>query len=203
MADLRPELERAPISLCFVRINFRGGENSGNVPVDVGLPNGIVKTIEDIEEHVSNISGILPIFSNEGLGCCLLASVCLGKGVSTTPDGHGENEEEDEAGLCSDGTTDSLNIEGIAKEQGADNLGKVVQQAVEGLCAGVKVGSIDGVELVGVEPVRGPEHGEEKDYEGLESDGLVESNELGLPAGILHQDNAGAVWSDNIGGIAE
>ncbi len=152
---------------------------------------------------MSNVSGTLPILSNEGLGCSVLASVCFGEGVPTTPDGHGEDEDEDEADLRSDCTTDFLNIEGIAKEQGAANLGKVVQKTIEGLSAGVEVRSVDSVKLVGVKPVRGPEHGEEKDDEGLESDGLVEPNDLGLPTRVLHQDNAGAIWSDNIGGIAE
>jgi hypothetical protein len=58
--------------------------------------------------------------------------------------------------------------------------------------------TIDGILLVNVEPVGRPEHGEEENHEGFKSDGFVESNQFALPAGVLHQDNASAVRSNDI-----
>jgi hypothetical protein len=57
--------------------------------------------------------------------------------------------------------------------------------------------------VVGIEPVRRPEHREEKDDKGLEFNCLVETEEFRLPAGILHKNDTSTVGSNNIIGVAK
>lgn len=49
--------------------------------------------------------------------------------------------------------------------------------------------------MVGVEPVRGEEHGEEKDDVRFDLESGPETEELRLPAGILYEDDFAAVGS--------
>ena len=57
--------------------------------------------------------------------------------------------------------------------------------------------------MIGCEPIGRPKHGEEEKNEGFESNGFPKSDELGLPAGVLHQDNASPIRSDDITGVAK
>ena len=91
----------------------------------------------------------------------------------------------------------------MTKSKSANHLCKVVQDAVQSLRSGAEVSTVDGVCLIGDEPVGGPEHGEKKDYEWFVLDGLPQSEKLGLPGWILHQYNAGAIWSNDILRVAK
>jgi hypothetical protein len=88
-------------------------------------------------------------------------------------------------------------------DNGTDDLGEVVEKVVQGLGAGIKMGTVDAVLLVGSEPVGAPEHGEQENDRGLVSQGLPKTDELGLPAGMLHQNNLGSIGADDILGVAE
>jgi hypothetical protein len=123
-------------------------------------------------------------------------------GIATTPDNHGESEQDAKGNLSTDTAADTLDIQKRTDNESSDNLGKPVQETVQGLGAGVEVGTVDTVLLVGVEPVGGPEHGEEQDDVGLGLDGLPQTVDLGPPAGALHQNDAGAILTDDLVGIA-
>lgn len=189
--------------LAGLKIGEGTKEGDKSLPIDVGLPDGVIEAVEDVEEHVTDIARVSPVLSNPGLGRRVLTSICLGEGVSATPDGHGEDKEECKATLGSDSSADSLDIKSISETHGAYNLRHVVEKGVESLSSSSEIGTVDGVEVVGVEPIRGPEHGEEEDDEGFESDRLVESDELGLPGWVLHQNDSGTVFSDDITSVAE
>ena len=177
-----------------------------NEPVNSCLPSRIVETVEDIQEHHSHVSGGLPIGRlviwmdlniNVGTGVLLLIS------ISTTPNNERKGEKDSQSSLCSHGTSHSLDIQSITPDNSSQNLSHVVKERVESFGAGVEASTVDGVELIGVEPVGGPEHGEEKENEGLKFYSLVESDKFGLPAGVLHEDDSGSVGSDNVVGVAE
>lgn len=178
------------------------------------MPGGIVGTVEHVQEHLSNISLISPVHGNPvgvgwlGIGVRELGVdegtvVGLLEIVTTSPDDHGEDEKNAEGDLGTDGATDALDVETVTPDGGGEDLGEPVQHAVQGAGAGVEVGAVHGVLLVDVEPVGDEEHGEEQEDEGLELGGLVQTPQLGLPAGVLHQDDAGAVLSDDIGCVDE
>ena len=166
----------------------KGGRN---LPVDICLPDGIVQAVEDVQEHVSDISLVGPIL--EILWCPesdISTVVSLGERVTSSPDDHGKPKEHDQASLGSQATGVFLKIEDVSNAEGTGDLGEVVEKGVKGLGAGVEVGTVDGVEMVGVEPIRGEEHGEEEDDKWLELDRLDETHQLGLPGGVLHEDNS-------------
>lgn len=177
------------------------GEEVRDVPVDGGLPESIVEAVEDVEKHRANIARGRPISWDKvrvQLGVDGVASVRLLVSVAASPDDHGQDKERSPSNLGSDSTTDLVDIKSITQYDRGDDLCQVVQKAVERLGTGRKSGTIDGVLLVGIEPVRGPEHGEEQDDERLESDGFPESDELRLPARILHHNHTAAINTDDI-----
>jgi hypothetical protein len=57
--------------------------------------------------------------------------------------------------------------------------------------------------LVDIEPVGDEEHGEEKDDKRLEAKSLPKTPEFALPGWVLHEDDTGAVSSDDFAGIAK
>lgn len=123
-------------------------------------------------------------------------------GIATTPDDHGQDEEDTKGDLGTDAAADTVDIQQGTDDHGSDDLSEPVQETVQGLGAGVEVGAVDAVLLVGVEPVGGPEHREEQDDVGLGLDGLPQTVDLGPPAGALHQDDAGAILTDDLVGVA-
>lgn len=182
-------------------INPTGGVS--NIPVDRGLPDGIIETVEEVQEHRAHIARGGPVRGDKVRVGDGLARVALLPGVAASIDDHGEGEQDEQRRLGADGAAEVLEVEERSVGGGGDNLGKPVQEVVERLGAGVEVGGVDGILLVGVEPVGGPEHGEEQDDGGLGSHGLVETDELGLPAWVLHQDDLGAIGADDLARVAQ
>lgn len=172
------------------------------------MPCGIEEAVEDVEEHGSDVESpaIHPIDGNpRGIlrGVDGRAGVLFFVGVPAAPGDHGEGEEKDEGGFGAHGTREALNVECVAEEESAEDLGTPVEDVVEGASTGIETSGVDSVLLVGVEPVGGPEHGEEEDHEGFKSDGFIEANEFGFPGGVLHQDDSGSIRAVNIASIAE
>jgi hypothetical protein len=132
-----------------------------------------------------------------------LTSVGLLKGISATPDSKGQHKQGSPSGLGTGASAHALSIKQISPNGSSDNLSHPVQQTVEGLCAGIEVGAVDSVLLVDVEPVGDEEHGEEKDDERLEAKSLPKTPELALPGWVLHEDDTGAVSSNDLAGIAK
>ena len=169
------------------------------------MPCSIVESVEDVKEHDSDVSvsrpigGDVTLVSGAVLGACVSLLIC----IATSPNGECKDEQHGQDTLGTDGSSDSLNIQRVTKDCSSHNLGHVVKNRVQSLGAGIEASTVDGVDLVGGEPVGRPEHGEEQDDEGLELNGLVKSDKLGLPAGILHQNDSGSVRSDNIASVTK
>ena len=171
-----------------------------HVPVDAGLPDGIIETVEDVEEHGANVTAVGPVhggglvlFSGGGGAIDLLHLVL----VTATPDDEGEGEKNAEGDLAANGAAQLGEIQGVAKQSGGKDLGEPVEQVVEGARADVEVGGVHVVLLVGVEDVGGEEHREESDDPRLQVQALPETLELGDPSGVLHHDDLGAVLADD------
>lgn len=96
-----------------------------------------------------------------------------------------------------------LQIKEISPDASGKDLCHPVQKTVQGLGSGIEVSAVYRVLLVDVKPIGREEHGEKEEYKWLEFERFVQSPELALPGWVLHQDDAGAVLSDNVVGIAE
>lgn len=173
------------------------------------MPHGVEESVEEVEEHGANelLTTIGPV--DKVVRLVLLGSgnltgdLLVLPGEATTPNGHGQNEEDDEGDLGAETATDALVVEGVADNESADDLGEPVEETVEGTGADVEHGAVETVVLVGVEDVGGEEHREEEDDPGVLEEGLPETDELGLPGGVLHENDLGAVLTDDLVGVDE
>lgn len=173
------------------------------IPINGGLPGGIIKAIEDVQEHGTNIARVGPVSWLEGRLSDSCTGIRLLESVSTTPDSKGKNEENPKCNLGAYRTTDLLQIKEISPDTSGKDLRHPVQKTVQGLGSGIEVRAVDGVLLVDVEPIGREEHGEQEKHKRFEFKRFVQPPELALPGWVLHQDDAGAVLSDNVVGIAE
>lgn len=130
-------------------------------------------------------------------------SVARLPGVTTAPDCHGVGKQDAEADPGTDAAAEHLDVQQRADHRRSDDLGKPVEEIIQGSGADGEVGLVDAIHLIGVEPVGGPEHGEEEDDVGPRTDRIPQTHKLRLPAGVLHQNHARAVVSNNLGRIAE
>lgn len=162
------------------------------------MPEGIVESVKDVQEHGTDVSGSRPVGWDEIGRFDRGTSVCPRKGVATAPDNHGHHEEEAQCESSAHRAPEIRAIETISHEQRTGDLSEIVQERVEGLGAGVEVSAVDGVLLVCVEPVGRPEHGEQENDVWLEFDRFPETDELGLPGRVLLEDNVRSVWSDDV-----
>jgi len=185
--------------------------NKRNVPVDSSLPDGVVETVEEVQEHGSSVARGGPISRlvvRVNWAFCRISvdrftSVSLGVFESTSPNNQSEDDEGAEGVFGTNRTPNPVDIHKNAIDNGTDDLGEVVEKIVQGLGAGIKVGTVDAILLVGSEPVGGPEHREQENNERLVSQSLPKADELRLPAGMLHQNNLGSIRTDDILGVAQ
>lgn len=190
------------VSLCCYAVDGFGRDGGArrSIPVNAALPRGIVEAVEHVQEHGAEVTLVLPVALNLGLVITGEAGLPL---VAAAPDGEGEDEEDDKGSLGAGGALEALDVEGVAEDDGADHLREPVEEGVEGARADVEVAAVDGVGLVGGEPVRGPEHGEEEEDVGVGDNGLPETDDLGRPRRVLHEDDARAVGADDLVGVGE
>lgn len=144
------------------------------VPVDGGLPGSIIKAIEDVQEHGTNIARVGPVSWLKGRLSDSCAGICLLEGISTTPDSKGKDEENPKCNLGAYRTTDLLQIKEISPDTGSKDLRHPVQKTIQGLGSGIEVRAVYGVLLVDVEPIGREEHGEKEKYKRLEFKGFVQ-----------------------------
>lgn len=104
--------------------------------------------------------------------CAGLCACVILKGVPTAPDDHGEDEKCYPGDLGFNRSRQPLHVEAVPEDKGTSHLHEPVEEIVEGAGTGAEVGTVDVVELVGVEPVGGPEHGEKEDDPGILLEGL-------------------------------
>ena len=185
--------------LVYESVHVRRNLANLDLPVDGCLPERVIEAVEKVQEHGPSKTRVGPVFIKGRIS----TGVQLFVSVSTAPDSHCHNEKHDQASLCSNRTAPTLHVKEITKEQSTYDLCQVEKETVEGFCASVEAETIDIVLLVGIEPVGRPEHWEKENDKWLEFQGLPKSSNLGLPTGVLHQDNAASVGSDDIFGIAK
>lgn len=130
-----------------------------DLPISTCLKSGIIETIKDIQKHGSQVATISPIH-----GCCHhLASVLFLEGIPTSPDTHGDGQQETKVDFGPRRPREILHVQGLAKNESPDHLGQPVQETVKRTGANVEVGAVDTVKMVSVEPVAGEKHGKEED----------------------------------------
>lgn len=144
-----------------------------------------------------------PIPRLEVRGGDIGAVVLLLPGPTATVDGDGQDDESDKHDAGTDGTSNPGVVEERTNNGSGTDLSEPVQEAVQGTSAGVKVGGVDGILLVGVEPVGRPHHGEQQDDVGLGNNAGVQTLDFRPPAGVLHENDFAAVVSDDLVGIDE
>ena len=179
---------------------------SKNLPVNASLPRSIVKPIEHVQEHGSDIllSTIRPIDRDKVVSSRLLASrLILLPRVSAAPDSESQDDKTNEAALGANRASGTRKVQSVADDDGAENLGEPVQRVVERAGAGVELGAVHVVGLVRVEGVGGEEHGKQENDPGGRGDGLEEALELGDPRGVLHHDDLGAIVTLDFADVAE
>ena len=186
-------------------VSYGKEPRGARLPVYNTLPNSIVHAVEEVQEHGTNVAlgSPIPTLEIRGRGVHVLASVPHLPSVATTPDDDREDEKDDQGCLRTDGATNAFRVKNRAHNNGGHDLCKPVQESIEGLGAGVEVSAVNGVLLVCVEPVRGPEHGEEEDDPRFRTECIPQSNDLGFPRGVLHQDHPRAVATHDFFCVAE
>lgn len=168
------------------------------------MPEGVIDTVEEIQEHRTDESRSSPIPTRPAIfGVHIGPGIVLLPGVATTPNGHGAQEEADQGSFGADRAAEVFEIEERTQNHGADNLGKPVQEAVQGLGASVEVGSVNGILLVSVEPVGRPEHGEKENHVRVESESFPQADKLGFPGRVLHQDDPSSITADDLLALAK
>ena len=187
--------------------NWRLKSPWGYVPVDVGLPDSIEKSVEEVQEHGANeeAATIGPVDEAVvvGVRSLLTADLHLLPVPAETPDDHGQGEEDNEGDLGPDTAADGVDVEAVAVNNSTDDLRKPVEQVVEGAGAGVEVRRVHVVVLVGVEDVGGEEHGEEQQDPGLLEESVPEAADLAVPRRVLHEDDLGVVLADDLVSLDE
>lgn len=179
------------------------GELDRNLPVNSALPDRIKEAIEEVQKHGTDIARRGPVGGDKVCSVDGFPRILLLIRVSTTPDGHGQAEEHAQRNAGTSGATHAVDIQQRADGHGSKDLSEPVQEAVQGARTDVEVGRVDAVGLVSVEPVRRPEHGKQQDDKGLSKESIPQTDDFGNPAGVLHQDDARSVGTNNIVGITE
>jgi len=173
---------------------------------------GVATCVEDVQEHRANVSRIGPVellvvvawVVGGSIAHLDLSARVIGlESVSATPNDESEHEQDNPQRLGANGTSEACEIQAVSEDHRAPDLREPVEDAVEGAGAGVEPGQVDAVEVVGVEPIGGEEHGEEEDHVGLVLERLPHADELGLPSWVLHDDDAAAVVAHHALRVAE
>lgn len=182
-----------------------GNEEQGiSIPVNAALPKRIIHAVEEVQEHRTDKARGSPIPTLPAIVRVHISpGIVLLPGIAATPDSHGNEEEPDKGGLGTDGAAEVGKIKERTQDHRADNLSEPVQETVQGPRASVEVGRINRVLLISIEPIGRPEHGEQENDVRVEFDRLPETDQLGLPGRVLHQDDSGSVTTDNLLAVAK
>lgn len=177
---------------------------SRDIPVNAGLPNSIVEAVEDVQEHWANVSRGSPIHGHIArVRTYRLTGVVLLVSITTTPQGKGKDKQHNPRNLGTNRSANTLNINEDTGNPCSDDLGKIVQETVEGLGSGAETGTVDRVLLVDIKPIGGEKHGEQKDNEGLKTKRFPKTQKLTLPAGVLLQNDTATILSNNVASVAK
>ena len=155
-------------------------------PVYARLPCGVIKAVEDVQEHRSNIAIRGPIILKVILRSGIRTRVLPLEHIPSAPDRKGDDEHNDPGDLRPYRAPNVRKVQREAEDEGAKDLRQPVKRTVQGASACVEPHQIDVVELVRVEPIGREEHGEEEDDVGIAAEGFPETENLRLPGWMLH-----------------
>ncbi|GAV27014.1 hypothetical protein PMKS-000475 [Pichia membranifaciens] len=169
-------------------------------PQAVTLVHGVEDPVEDVEEHWADICAVLKVH------CCDLDGAVCVRGdvgscktflelVTSTPDGHGDAEEEPPTDSGTDASSEPLEVQDGTHDDSTEHLEKPVEQGVQRSSSDVETAGVELVELVGVEPVGGKEHREHDQDLWFFDKQLEGAQDLCFPVRKGLIDDSGAVVS--------
>ena len=123
------------------------------------MADGIKEAVEHVEEEVSDVARIEDVLSGGRNVTADFEDKCK----SSAPDGVDKDEEDAPTGDTAGTTWESRPIEECTEHEGSEDFRQPIAEIVESAGADVEVVGVDVVELVCVDPIGGPEHGEEED----------------------------------------
>lgn len=126
-------------------------------PVGEALPESIVASVKDVQEHGSH--GLFTILEVESLLSTPGEELVLPQLelVPAAPDDHAGRKDEEPAQAGTVGSAEHGKIQNQANQEAASHLGEPVQRAIERSCAKVESVAVDVVLLVAVEDICGKE----------------------------------------------
>jgi hypothetical protein len=148
------------------------------LPIYACLPCGVVKAIEQVQEHWTNITIACPVLQVFIINRYRYALILSLESIATSPDCKCKHEHGYPSNLGPGGASNVGKVKAKTKDRGSEHLCDPVHRIVE--CAGacIELRKIDVVKLVCVEPIRGEEHGKEKHDVGIASNSFPQSDEL-------------------------
>lgn len=92
------------------------------------MPSGVEESVEKVEDHGSDesLGTVVPVdlvIFIGGIHSDLARSLILLPSVATAPDGESQNEKDDERDFCADTAANARNVEGVADDESAEDLG--------------------------------------------------------------------------------
>lgn len=175
----------------------------GNVPVGSCLPDRVESTVEHEQEHGTNITTVSPVELDIVFGTGFLSGVLFLEVVAASPNDKSGDEEGDDGGFGLCATGESFRVKANTENPGTENLREIVEDAVEGTCSDIELGQVHTLEVIGVEPVAGEEHGEQKNDVPIRNKDGHHAGEFGFPGGVLHHDDLGAIVTSDKARVAE
>ena len=108
-------------------------------PVYARLPCSVVHAVEDVQEHRSNVTGIFEVHLDICLRRNLGSIVCLLPYISSTPDSHGNGEENYPVDLRLEWSANCFSVQRVSEDACANDLGTPVEDVVERSGANVEL----------------------------------------------------------------
>jgi hypothetical protein len=186
------------------------------IPVDARLPCSVGEAIEHVQNKRATEPRVGPVLLRVEELCrdtvdtcprleCLgpPASVSRLEFVTASPNNHDQSEQRGPCNLGTHRTAHTLEIESKAKDVRPDNLHGIVNHAVESSRSRVEVSTVDFGEVVRVEPVGRQEHGKQGQDVRVGEKRLPETHDFRGPSRVLHDDDFGAVATNDILGVDE
>ena len=106
------------------------------------------------------------------------SSVRLLEGIATTPCDHSQEKQSHKSALGTCCPSHWADIKQIANDIGSNNLHTPVQDVVKAPGSKIEIRQVDGVEMVGVEPVASKEQREEANDVGIGLEGFEQTEDL-------------------------
>ena len=119
--------------------------------------------------------------------------------VPSSPGTAKQDSQEDKTVAGTLGTGPLALVQELTIGNGGENLSQPVEHRVHGTRTDGEVEGVDGVELVGVDPVGGEEHGDQAQHAPVQEE-LEDRDQLGGGARVADTDDVRAIPTENLGG---